>query len=119
VSGKAPLRTTLPNYTPTVDRQFYVWGLDCRMVELSNSTDFILPPADHMATAVTDSRNYHPNTATSKSGLHALHSSLIAAGIDASSFPTGPALTTDGPDGVGAIAMGNKAPPSPTPERWS
>jgi hypothetical protein len=38
-SGKAPLRTTLPNYTPIVDRQFCKWGLDCRMVELSNFTN--------------------------------------------------------------------------------
>jgi hypothetical protein len=38
MSGKPHLRTTLSNYTPTVDRQFYKWGLDCCMVELSNLT---------------------------------------------------------------------------------
>jgi hypothetical protein len=93
VSGKAPLRTMLPNYTPTVDRDFYRWGLDCRMVELPNFADFILPRADHMTTAVTDSLNYHLNTRKGNTGLHDLHSSL----------------TTDGPDHVGAIAMGNDA----------
>jgi hypothetical protein len=29
------------------------------MVELSNFVDFILPPADQMAAAVTDSLNYN------------------------------------------------------------
>jgi hypothetical protein len=33
------------------------------MVELSNFADFILYPTDQMATAVTDSLNYHLNTA--------------------------------------------------------
>jgi hypothetical protein len=79
------------------------------MVELSNFADFILPPADQMVTAVTDSLNYHLNIAKDQSGLHDLHPSLTIAGIDATSFPTEAALTTDGPDGVGAIAMGNEA----------
>jgi hypothetical protein len=63
VSGKPPLRTTLSSYTPTIDRQFYKWGVGCRMVELSNFTGSILPSADQMATAVTDSLNYHLNIA--------------------------------------------------------
>jgi hypothetical protein len=79
------------------------------MVELSNFTDFILPPSDKISTAATDSLNYHFNTTKGQPGLHALHSSFIAAGIDASGFPTKVALSTDGPDGVGAIAMGNEA----------
>jgi hypothetical protein len=82
VSGKPPPRTTLPCYTPTVDL---------------------------MATVATNSLNYHLNTAKGHSGLHALHSFLTATGIDATGFPTHAALTTDGPDGVGAIAMGNEA----------
>jgi hypothetical protein len=61
VSEKTLLRTTLPDYIHTIDRQFYIWGLDCRMVELSDFTDFILPLADEMATVVTDSLNY-PST---------------------------------------------------------
>jgi hypothetical protein len=58
VSDKAPLRETLPDYTPTIDRKFYIWGLTCCVVKLSDSTCFILPPADHMATTFTDSLNY-------------------------------------------------------------
>jgi hypothetical protein len=104
-----PLRKTLPDYTPIVDRQFYIRGLDCRMVDLSDLKDFILPPADEIATAVTDSLNYHLGTVKGRTRLHALHSSLTAAGIDATIFPTEAALTTDGPDGVGAIAVDNEA----------
>jgi hypothetical protein len=77
------------------------------MVELSDCTAFALPPADHMATAVTDSLNYL-DTKKGWTGLNALHSSLTAAGIGASNFPTEAALTTDGPDGVRAIAIGNE-----------
>jgi hypothetical protein len=33
------------------------------MVEKSDFTDFILPPADKMATAITDPINYHLDTA--------------------------------------------------------
>jgi hypothetical protein len=53
VSGMAPLRKTLPEYTRAFDREFYEWGLDCRMFELSDVKDFILPPGDQMATTVT------------------------------------------------------------------
>jgi hypothetical protein len=38
-------------------------GLDCRMAELSNFADFILPLADQMATAVTGSLKYRLNRA--------------------------------------------------------
>jgi hypothetical protein len=63
VSGLAPVRNKLPDdYTPTWDRKFYRGGLDCGMVELSDFTDFVLPLADHMATTVTDSINYHIDT---------------------------------------------------------
>jgi hypothetical protein len=79
------------------------------MAEPSNFADFILPPSDHMATAVTDSLNYHLNIAKGQSGLHDLPSSLTSAGIDATGFLEEAALSTDGPDGVGAIAMGNEA----------
>jgi hypothetical protein len=80
------------------------------MVDLSNFADLILPlVVEQMATAVTDSLKYHLNTAKGHSGLHDLHSSRKTAGIDATDFPTEAALTTDGPDGVGAIAMGNEA----------
>jgi hypothetical protein len=57
MSGTGPLRKTLPDHTPTVDRQLYKWGLDFRMVELSDFADFIVPPANQMATTVTDSLN--------------------------------------------------------------
>jgi hypothetical protein len=79
------------------------------MVELYEYTDFVLPPADQMTTTVTDSLNYHLDTTKGRIGLHALHSSLTAAGVDASSFPAEAALTTDGPGGVGAIVVGNEA----------
>jgi hypothetical protein len=79
------------------------------MIEVSDFKDFILPPADQMATTVTDSLNYQLEIAKGQTGQHALHSSLTAAGIDATSFPTEVALTTDGPDGVGANAMVNEA----------
>jgi hypothetical protein len=62
-----------------------------------------------MATAVTDSINYHLNTARGTTGLHALHYTLTATGIDVANFPTEAALTADGPDGVGAIAIDNEA----------
>jgi hypothetical protein len=73
------------------------------MVELSNLPEFILLPAAQMAIAVTDSLNFHLITAKGHTRLHGLPSSL-----DASGFPTEAALTTDGPDGVGAIATGNE-----------
>jgi hypothetical protein len=79
------------------------------MVKLSNFTYVILPLADHMATSVNDSLNYHLNTANGRTGLHDLHSTLDAAGIDASGIPSEAILTTDGHDGVSAIAMGNEA----------
>jgi hypothetical protein len=79
------------------------------MVEFSKFIDFIPPPVDQMATKVTDSLNYHLNTTKGRTGLQALHSSLTAAGIDAASFPSEAALSTDGPDGVRAITMGNEA----------
>jgi hypothetical protein len=79
------------------------------MAELSNFTDFIVLPSDQMAIAVTDSLNYRLNTAKGQSGVHDLLSSLSAAGIDAAGLPTEAVLNTDGPDGFGAIAMGNEA----------
>jgi hypothetical protein len=79
------------------------------MVELSSFSDSILPPINEMATAVTDSLNYHLSTAKGQSVLHDLHSSLTTAGIDTPGFPTEAALTTDGPDGVGATAVGSEA----------
>jgi hypothetical protein len=109
VSGKAPLHTALHNYTPTVNRQLFKRGLDCRIVELSNFADFIIPQTDHMAIALIDSLNYHMNIGKGMSGLHDLHSSLTTPRIDDPGFPTQAALSTDGPDGVGAIATGNEA----------
>jgi hypothetical protein len=60
VSGKALLRTTLPNYTP--------------IVEVSNFAYLVLPPANKISTAVTDSLNYHTNTAKGRTRLHDLYS---------------------------------------------
>jgi hypothetical protein len=79
------------------------------MVEFSNFADFILPPADQMATAVTHSLRYHLYISKGQPGLHALHSSLTTAGVDATGLPTKAALTTDGLDGIGAIALGSEA----------
>jgi hypothetical protein len=100
VGDMAPLRKTLPAYTPTVDRKFSIWGLNCRMVDLSDLTDYILPPAYKMARAITDSLNYHLNTTKGRNVLHAMRSNLTALGINVTSFPTG-------------------APHLPTPEKWS
>jgi hypothetical protein len=46
VSDRALHRKTLSYYTRTFLRRFYTLGLDCRMVELSDFTDFILSPVD-------------------------------------------------------------------------
>jgi hypothetical protein len=62
-----------------------------------------------MATPVTDSLNYHLDISRDITGLHALHSTLTATGIDVANFPTEATLTADGPDGVGATATGNEA----------
>jgi hypothetical protein len=79
------------------------------MVELSYFTEFILPPADEMATTVTDSLNYRLDTAIGKTGLHALHSTLVSGEVDVANFPTEATLTADGPDETGDIAMGSEA----------
>jgi hypothetical protein len=52
------------------------------MVEKSDFTNSILPPADKMAVAVTDSLNYHLDTARGKTTLQALLSSLTAIGVN-------------------------------------
>jgi hypothetical protein len=59
-----------------------------------------------MATAVIDSIYYHRVTARGRTCLHNLYSTLIAAGIDVPNYHTKPEIATDGPNGVGAIAMG-------------
>jgi hypothetical protein len=104
----APLRSKQPDYTPTIDLQLYRWGLDCRMVELSDITDVALPPKHQMVKAVTDSINYHFDTTRGRSGQHALHSTLTAAKIHVSNLPTEAVVTADGPDGVRATTMGNE-----------
>jgi hypothetical protein len=43
VGGLAPLHSRHTDYTLTVPRQFYRWGLDCNMVENSDISDCILP----------------------------------------------------------------------------
>jgi hypothetical protein len=77
------------------------------MVEHSEFADFFLPLTYQMATTVTDSINYHLDKARSRSGLHALHSTLTAAWIDVANFPTEAALSSDGLDGAGVIAKGH------------
>jgi hypothetical protein len=94
VGGLAPLHNKHADYLPRVQRQFYRWGLDCRMVEKSDFTNSLLPPADKMATAVIDNINYHIDTARGRNSLHALYPSLTAAGIDVSQHKTKSALTT-------------------------
>jgi hypothetical protein len=106
VGGLAPLHSRQTDYTPNIPRRFYCWGLDYSMVEHSDLSDYILPPADKMATAVIDSNNCHLDTARGRTCLHNLSSSLAAAGIDVSNYQIEAALTTGGPEGVGAIAMG-------------
>jgi hypothetical protein len=73
------------------------------MVETSDFTNFILPSDDKMAVAVTDSLNL--GTARGKTSLPALLSALTAAGVDVITNQPKAALTADGTDGVGAIAM--------------
>jgi hypothetical protein len=65
----------------------------------------MLPPADEMAATVTDSLNYHLGTDHGSTTLHALLSSLTAAGLDATQHQAAATLTTAIPDGAGAIAM--------------
>jgi hypothetical protein len=77
------------------------------MVETSDFTDFILPPADKMANEITNSINYNIDNVRGRTTLHALYSSLTTAGVDVSNHQTEVALTADGPDGVGSIAIGN------------
>jgi hypothetical protein len=108
VSGMGPLRKPLPHYTLTIDRQFYRWGLDYCVVDISDFTEFILPPADHMATTCTNSA-YHLDKTRGGTRLHTLLSILTTTKIDVTNFPTEATLTADGPDEVGAIAMGNEA----------
>jgi hypothetical protein len=60
-----------------------------------------------MAVAVTDSLHFHLDTARGKTTLHALLSYLTAAGVNVTTHQVEAALTIDGPDGLGAIAMGS------------
>jgi hypothetical protein len=76
------------------------------MIESSGSTNFILPPANKMVMAVTDFLNYRLNTARGRTVLHVPLSSLTADGVDVTRHQAAATLTTEGLDGVGAIAMG-------------
>jgi hypothetical protein len=80
------------------------------MVENFDLSNFILPPADKMAVAVTDSLNDHLDTTRGKRTLQALlSSSLTTAGVNVTTRQAEAVLTTDGPDGAVAIAMGSAA----------
>jgi hypothetical protein len=57
---------------------FYRWDLDCRLMETSSFTNFILPPADKMVVVVTDPLNYHIDTPRGKTTLQALFSLLTS-----------------------------------------
>jgi hypothetical protein len=59
-----------------------------------------------MATAVIDSINYHRDAIRGRTCRHTLYSSLTAAGLGVSKYQTKAELTTDGPDAVGAIVVG-------------
>jgi hypothetical protein len=107
VVGLAPFHSKHTYYAPTVQRHFYRWGLDCLMVETSDFANSLLSPTDKMATTITDTINYHIDTARGRNNLHALYPSLTATGIDVSQHQTKSALTINGPDGIGAIAMGD------------
>jgi hypothetical protein len=79
------------------------------MIEPSDFADFALLLADHMAIAITDSINYHLDMARGRYGLHALYSTLMAARVDHTNFPTEAALSADELGWVGAVAMANEA----------
>jgi hypothetical protein len=101
-----PLHMRQTDYIPNVPRKLYRWGFDCIKGKKAYLSNFILPPADKMATAVTaDFINCHMDTAQGRICLHTLYSSMTAAGIDDPNHHTEAALTTDGLDGVNAIAM--------------
>jgi hypothetical protein len=68
------------------------------MVEKSDFTDFIFPPADIMAVAVTDSLNYHLDSTRGRTALQTLLFSLTSAGVNVTTHRAEAALTTDGPD---------------------
>jgi hypothetical protein len=106
VGGIAPLHSKQTEYIPAVRRLFYRCGLDCSILEKFYFTNFILPPADKMAVAVTDSLKYHLDTTRAKTTLQALLSSLAAHGVDVTTHQAEATLPSDGPNGVGAIAMG-------------
>jgi hypothetical protein len=65
----APLHSKQTDYIPIVSRLFYRWGLDYSIVEKSDFANFILPSADNMAVVVTDSMDYHLDTARGKTTL--------------------------------------------------
>jgi hypothetical protein len=70
VGGLAPFYN---KYTEYIYRQSSSY-----FIETSGFTNFILPPAE-MVVAVTDSLNYHFDTARGTATLHALLSSLTTA----------------------------------------
>jgi hypothetical protein len=67
---------------------------------------YILTPADQLATAIIDYTKYYRDASRGRTCIHTLYSSLTTAGIDVSNYQIVAEFTTDGPDGVGAIAMG-------------
>jgi hypothetical protein len=83
------------------------YNSDCSKVEKSDFTNFIRPPANMMAVVVIDSLNYNLDNARGRTTLQALLISLTAAGINVTSHQVEARLTTDGPDGAGAISMGS------------
>jgi hypothetical protein len=117
VGGLAPLHNKKTEHILTVIIRFYLRGLDCSMVKKSDFTNSILPLAYKMPVAVNDPLNYHFDTARGKTTLQALLSSLTAAGLDITTLQTEATLTSDGPDGVGAVAMGTRNTILPTPVR--
>jgi hypothetical protein len=82
LGGIAPLNNKQTKYIPTVNKLSYRWGLECRLIETSGFTNFILPKANELDAAVTDSLNYHLDTARGTTTLVSLLSSLTTAGVD-------------------------------------
>jgi hypothetical protein len=82
--GLASLHNKQTECIPIFNKLLYRRGLDCGLIETSRFTNFIVPPADNMVVAVTDSLNYHLDTARGKTTLHALLSSFTAVGLDVS-----------------------------------
>jgi hypothetical protein len=58
MGGPASLHSKQTKYIPTIDRSFYLRGLECRIVEASDIKNFILPLTGNIVVDITYSPNY-------------------------------------------------------------